>query len=371
MKEETIENELPGGVSDSAEITREELQLAARNHGMPLEAMRHDVTPVGLHYLLIHYDIPDVDPASWRLEIGGSVERPGAWSLPELQSRPAITAPVTMECAGNGRAQFHPRPISQPWLLEAVGTGAWTGVLLRDLLEAARLRPGAREVVFTGLDRGVEGEQEQFYERSLPLPEALGPDPLLAFGLNGGPLPPQHGFPLRLVVPGWYGMASVKWLRRITVIDTPYQGYQHTRAYRFRREPEEDGTAVSRILPRALMVPPGIPDFLTRRRVIDLGEGSGEILLQGRAWSGWGPITRVEVSADRGKSWTRADLSAPPATHAWQRWTCRWRPAAGEHELCCRAADASGREQPAENEWNLGGYAGNAVQRVAVVVRES
>src|SRR6266566_1943285 len=210
----------------SDEITLEELQLAARNHGMPLEALRYPLTPVGLHYLLTHYDIPAVDAASWRLHVGGHVGNESSLSLDESQARPQVRLPVTMECAGNGRATLSPRPVSQPWLLEAVGTAEWGGAALRPLLEEAGVLDGAVEVVFGGLDRGVEGGVEQRYERSLPLAEALRDEPLLAYEMNGQVLPPQHGFPVRLVVPGFYGMASVKWLERITVVEHPFEGYQ-------------------------------------------------------------------------------------------------------------------------------------------------
>src|SRR5206468_3366394 len=173
-------SEVPAGTTASEQISREELQLATRNHGMPLEALRWPVTPVGLHYLLIHYDIPAVDPDGWRLRLDGRVQRP----------------------------------------------------------------------------------------RSLALAEALRQEVLLAWSVNGQPLPPQHGFPLRLLVPGWYGMTSVKWLERITVSAVPFDGYQQARAYRWRGHPDEPGEPVTRIVPRSLMVPPGIPDFLTRRRFV-------------------------------------------------------------------------------------------------------
>src|SRR5918911_2960353 len=142
-------------------ITLDELALATRNHGMPLEALRYDVTPLGLHYLLTHYDIPAVDPATWRLEIGGSVDRPLSLSLDDLRARDAVTMPVTLECAGNGRARLEPRPLSQPWLTEAVGNAEWTGVPLAPLLAEAGLRDDAIELVFTGADRGIEGDIEQ------------------------------------------------------------------------------------------------------------------------------------------------------------------------------------------------------------------
>src|SRR5712691_5744499 len=182
----------------AAMISQEQLQLAARNHGMPLEALAHPITPIGLHYLLIHYDIPAVDSTSWRLNVDGEVQRPLSLALEELRARPAAELAATMECAGNGRAALSPPVDSQPWLNEAVGTGTWGGVRLRDALEDAGLRNGAVDVLFTGLDRGFEEEVEQTYQRSLPLDEALRDEVILAYELNGVPLPPQHGFPLRL-----------------------------------------------------------------------------------------------------------------------------------------------------------------------------
>ena len=163
---------------------------------------------MGLHYLLVHYDIPVVDPAAWRLTVGGRTERALELSLEDLRARDAVTVPVTMECAGNGRARLEPRPVSQPWLAEAIGTAEWTGTPLAPLLAEAGLLDDALEVVFTGLDRGVEGGVEQVYERSLTLADAQRDDVLLAYAMGGAPLPPQHGFPLRLVVPGWYGMTA-------------------------------------------------------------------------------------------------------------------------------------------------------------------
>jgi DMSO/TMAO reductase YedYZ molybdopterin-dependent catalytic subunit len=346
-------------------ISLEELQLAARNHGMPLEALRYEITPVGLHYLLVHYDIPAIDPEEWRLSVGGLVRQPMTLSLDDVRSRPRVTLPVTMECAGNGRAKLSPRPISQPWLAEAVGTAQWTGTSLRALLEEAGVDESALEVVFTGADHGMEGEVEQDYARSLPLVDALREDVVLAYEINGEPLPPQHGFPLRLLVPGWYGMTSVKWLRSIEAVAEPFQGYQQTHGYRFRDQPEDVGVPVTRIAPRAMMVPPGFPEFLSRDRLMPLGP----CRLQGRAWSGWAPIERVQVSVDGGRTWYPAELGAAPGLSAWAPWSYDWTPPIpGEYELACRARDAAGNEQPLEPGWNVGGYANNAVQRVRVTV---
>jgi DMSO/TMAO reductase YedYZ molybdopterin-dependent catalytic subunit len=345
-------------------ISLDELQLAARNHGMPLEALRYDVTPVGLHYLLVHFDVPEV-PTGWRLRVDGRVERELSLSLDDLRTRPLVRRIVTMECAGNGRARLEPHIVSQPWLAEAVGTGEWGGAELAPLLEEAGVTDGAVEVLFGALDRGIDGGIEQIYERSLPLSEALAGEALLAYELNGAPLPPQHGAPLRLVVPGWYGMTSVKWLERITVLDAPFDGYQQAQAYRFRRSEDDEGEPVTRMRPRALMVPPGMPDFLTRRRFVL----PGPCRLEGRAWSGQAPIAAVDVSADGGQTWAPAALEPAPDRWAWSHWTFDWDAEPGDHELACRARDAEGTEQPLEPEWNVGGYCNNSVQRVAVTVR--
>jgi sulfane dehydrogenase subunit SoxC len=201
---ENVTDSLPAGtLIEGPGITPAELQLAVRNHSMPLEALRYAITPVGLHYLLIHFDIPAVDPIDWALTIGGRVRRPLRFNLEQLKARPSITIPVTLECAGNGRARLSPRPLSQPWLVEAVGTAEWTGTPLRSLLDEAEPTEQTGDVVFTGIDRGIHGDVEQQYERSLPLAECRRNEVLVAYAINGQALPPQHGVPVRLIVPGW------------------------------------------------------------------------------------------------------------------------------------------------------------------------
>jgi sulfane dehydrogenase subunit SoxC len=349
----------------SEAITHEELRLAARNHALPLEALRYDITPIGLHYVYNHFDIPEVDVSRWRLSVGGVVRRPLTLELDDLMSRPSVTATVTLECAGNGRALLSPRPISQPWVMEAVGTARWTGTPLRPLLDEAGLGDGVVDVLFTGLDRGLDGGVEHDFERSLPLDETLRDDVLLAYEVNGVPLPPQHGYPLRLLVPGWYGMAHVKWLSRITAVGEPFRGYQQARSYRYMTSPDDPGEPVTRMAPRSLTEPPGIPDFLTRGRFLR----PGPLTLRGRAWSGWGPVTRVEVSVDGGSAWGDAELGEAPAPFAWSPWTFRWDAQPGEYEVCSRATDSSGASQPSSPVWNLKGYSNNEVQRVRVTVR--
>ncbi|MEH0840896.1 sulfite oxidase [Micromonospora sp. CPCC 205711] len=346
-------------------ISAEELQLAARNHGIPLEALRYDVTPAGLHYLLIHYDIPDTDPVTHTLTLDGAVRLPMVLGMDDLRGRPRVTRRVTLECAGNGRALLHPRPVSQPWLVEAVGNAEWTGTPLAPLLREAGIDPEAVDIVFTGADHGVERGVEQDYQRALPAADALREEVLLAYEMNGAPLLPQHGAPLRLIVPGWYGMAHVKWLRSISVLTEEFDGYQNAVAYRLRRDADDPGVPVSRIEPRALVRPPGFPDFMSRTRVLR----PGACTVDGRAWSGHAPVTSVEVTTDGGASWAPATLDEPAGGEwSWRRWRFEWSPEPGRHTLGARATDASGRTQPVEQPWNRGGFANNLVQRVEVVV---
>ena len=344
-------------------ISAEELQLAARNHGLPLEALRFDVTPPGLHYLLSHYDVPVVDPAEFRLVVDGIVDTPMSLDLDAIRRRPRVSTVVTLECAGNGRARLSPRPVSQPWLVEAVGTARWTGTQLAQLLREAGMNDDAVDVVFTGLDHGIERGVEQDYQRSLTVAETMREDVLLAYEMNGAPLPPQHGYPLRLLVPGWYGMAHVKWLTRISAVAEPFDGFQ-MRAYRLRQGPDEPGVPLTRIEPRALLVPPGFPDFMSRTRVVR----PGRTTIEGRAWSGWAPVGAVDVSVDGGETWAPAVLEPAPDRWGWVRWTWTWEATIGRYLVSARASDMSGRSQPVEQPWNRGGFANNLVQRVPVAV---
>ncbi|WP_370614304.1 sulfite oxidase [Mumia sp. Pv 4-285] len=355
----------PARLAETGDFSLDELRLATRNHGMPLEMLDLEVTPPGLHYVLVHYDIPLLDREAWRLVVDGHVDRPLTLGLGDLADLDPTTRRLTLECAGNGRARTSPRPISQPWLDEAVGTADWSGVLLAPLLERAGVRAGAESVVFTGADHGIERGIEQDYQRALSIDEVERGEVFLATAMNGAPLPPQHGAPVRLVVPGWYGMAHVKWLIRITILDRPFDGFQNATAYRIKRDPGDPGEPVTRIEPRALIRPPGFPDFQTRGRIVD----AGRHVLTGRAWSGFAPVERVEVSSDGAATWSDAEIEPCSAPYAWQAWRSTWHAMPGPTELCVRATDAEGRTQPLEQRWNRQGMANTHVQRVPVVVR--
>jgi sulfane dehydrogenase subunit SoxC len=353
------------GIEQTDRFTREELALALRNHGMPLEGLRYPVTPTGMHYVLVHFDVPYVDATGYRLHVGGLVERELTLALDDVKARPRVTTAVTMECAGNGRALMAPRPISQPWTNEAIGTAEWTGTPLAPILREAGLMANAVHIVFTGADQGVQGDEVQYYQRALTPDEAIRDEVLLVYEMNGRPLEPQHGFPLRLIVPGWYGMTSVKWLTSIEAIGDEFAGYQQSEAYRFVGEDGVLGEPVSLMRPRALMTPPGIPDLLTRTRLLE----AGQITLAGRAWAGRTQISRVEVSTDGAASWHEARLDRAVGDFAWRGWSYEWAATPGTHMLVVRATDAGGRAQPDELG-NAQGMANNACQSVEVIVEE-
>ena len=246
-----------------------------------------------------------------------------------------------------------------------MGTAEWSGTLLRLLLEEVGIGDNVTEILFTGLDRGIQGGEEQDYQRSLPLSVALDDDVLLAWAMNGAPLEPQHGYPVRVIVPGWYGMTHVKWLCAITALPTPFDGYQQAVAFRYSQALDEPGEPVSLMRVRSLLIPPGIPDFLTRMRIVQCGS----VELRGRAWSGQAPITRVEVSCDGGTTWRPAQVGEPQGAYSWQPWRYLWKASApGTYELCCRAHDSAGNVQPFEQHWTAQGMGNNVVQRVSVVV---
>ena len=343
---------------------REELQLALRNRGMPLEAMRYPITPSGMHYLVIHFDIPDVDVDRWRLNVGGLVAKPLSLSLDDIKERPARTMAVTMECAGNGRSLLEPRVISQPWFTEGIGNAEWTGTPLKGILAEARLNDAAVNIVFSGADKGIQGDEVQVYQRSLDLEEANRDEMMLVYEMNGQPLQPQHGYPLRLLLPGWYGMASVKWLDTIEVIGAQFQGFQMTTSYRYTQVKGEPGEPVTLIRVRALMAPPGIPDTATRGRLVT----AGPQLLTGRAWAGRLGISRVEVSVDGGSAWSEATLGEQTSTFAWRPWSFEWNAVPGWHTLSVRATDTQENVQPTEQFWNAQGMGNNMAQRVRVLV---
>lgn len=347
-------------------FSEDEVRLANRNSGILLESLRHDVTPIGLHYLLIHFDVPYIDTETHRLEFADGFENPISLSTDDIRALPQITMPVTLECAGNGRTGLSPRTHSMPWSYEAVGTSEWTGTPLAPLIRQASPSPETIEISFIGADKGFDKGIEHAFGRSLTLDQIESLDVMLVHSMNGQPLLPQHGAPLRIIVPGWYGMASVKWLNRIEALEKPYQGYQQINTYRYREHKNDPGRPVTALRVKSLMTPPGIPDWVTRLRYLR----PGAVEITGRAWSGMG--TAIEkVEFHDGVDWQEATLSSRTGRYAWTKWSIDWDATPGSHVLRCRATDSTGEVQPLEAVWDASGFGNNAVQGVDVYVCEA
>ncbi|MEO8229708.1 MAG: sulfite oxidase [Chloroflexota bacterium] len=336
----------------AAAQSEDELRVVTReplNAETPLAALTGILTPVGKHYVRNHFAIP-AHPGT--LIIDGAVDRPVTLSVAELMTRPPVKRFVTLECAGNGRAFLDPPPPGEPWQLGAVGTAEWTGVPLAQLLAEAVVSADAIEVRFRGADRGTPGglEQEIAFERSLP-PEIAG-EALVAYAMDGRLLTPNHGAPLRLVVPGWYGMASVKWLTEISATSEPFRGFYQVERY------VVDGQPLGPIAPRAVIVAPADGALVAR----------GPNTVRGFAWSGRG-LAGVEVSLDGGTTWRRARLGSRLAAEAWQTWQLRWsarKP--GPAMILARAIEVGGRAQPLDAVHDPLGYGNNAAQPTRVEV---
>jgi DMSO/TMAO reductase YedYZ molybdopterin-dependent catalytic subunit len=322
------------------------------NSETPLEGVKSWLTPTRLHFVRNHFDVPEVDLAQWRLRVEGLVDRPRSWTWDELQSLPQHSVLATIECAGNGRSFLTPRVAGVPWGAGAIGHAEWTGVPLHLVLQASGLKGSAREVIFEGLDRGTEPDHPEVmpFARSLPLAKALDPDTLLALTMNGEPLELRHGFPARLLVPGWYGVASVKWLGAITVTDRVFDGYFQTVKYTILR-PNGAGQEE-----RVIVGPMAVKSEIIRPQEGDL-LGVGVNRLFGVAWAGNEAVERVEVSTDGGASWLEAELKGPQASYSWTMWEYSWEVAEpGPYTLLARAVSTSGEVQPLVHDPRNGGY---------------
>jgi DMSO/TMAO reductase YedYZ molybdopterin-dependent catalytic subunit len=313
------------------------------------------ITPVSRHYVRNHFPVPDVDVATWRLRVEGAVRTPLTLSLDDLQAMPALTRVVTLECAGNGRLFLSPRASGVQWAQGAVSTAEWTGVRVSDVFERAGLAPGALEVIADGLDQGTSGSPPRpagpiSFHRSLSLEDAVTRDALLAWAMNGAPLPPAHGFPLRLVVPGAYGMAAVKWLGRLIVSTERFEGYWQSTDYAWwdRSGALPQQRPLLGLHVKSIIASPAIDGQVARGAAVDV---------RGFAWSEH-PITRVDVSTDAGQSWAPATLLDAATPGVWRRWRFAWTapPSPGRAVLMARATDAAGRMQPLARNADYGSY---------------
>lgn len=325
------------------------------NLEMPFASLGDFITPVESFYVRCHHPIPQLDTEVWRLVIEGDLDNPFSLTHAELSAMETRTITTTMECAGNGRAFLEPQRDGAQWEGGAVGTAEWTGVPLAALLARAGVRPSASEVILIGADLGEIKELpcpegKIHYSRSLPLFKAMD-DVLLVLRMNGQPLDPSHGFPLRAIVPGWYGMAAVKWLTRIVVSTEPYHGYYQTIDYAF----WERGSSVPTLLPitemrvKAQIARPGFAEVVAAGHLYRV---------HGAAWTSSAEIVRVEVSTDTGATWNDAKLLGAPVPNAWRLWEYGWNvpDEPGKTVLMARATDSKGRTQPSDHHDDRGSY---------------
>ena len=340
------------------------------NAGPPPQHLRRFLTPVEHFFVRNHGDVPQIDRGSYHLVLNGMIRKPFRISLEELQRLPKVSVTATLQCAGNRRlemAAVKPIPGELGWGAEAVSTAEWKGVPLRDLLAAVEPLPEAKHVAFSAFDETERHGHRFTFGGSIPLDKALSSEVLLAYEMNGVDLPPVHGAPLRVVVPGYIGARSVKWLSAITLQDEPSDNYFQSKAYRL-FGPQVDHDNVD--WDAGMMLGP----FNVGSAISAPLEGealpAGPVTVRGFAYAGDREIARVEVSADGGRTWVTADLGREHARWAWRLWEARLDLPAGQHEILCRAWDAAAQTQPErpEHVWNFKGYMNNAWHRVRVTV---
>ncbi len=324
------------------------------NLEFPFHTLSDFLVPTDRFFVRCHFPIPTIDSRSWRLRVDGAIARPLELTYDELRGMPARTVTAVLECAGNGRALNTPALRGVGWQLGAVSNAEWTGVPLSAVLDRAGIRPGAVEVVAEGADRGEISTDPRpagaiAFARSLPIAKARQSEVLLAYRMNGADLTSAHGFPVRLLVPGWYGMASVKWLTRLVITETPFQGFWQTTDYSYYER--INGLPVQRAITEML-----VKSSIASPRNGEQVRAGSEVRISGAAWTGDSEISQVEVSTNGGSTWNRAQLIALPRNipgrHTWRFWEYRWRVPAerGTIRLMSRATDARGRVQPSERD---------------------
>lgn len=334
----------------------------------PLHLLTSWITPNDAFYVRSHFYTPPIDEHTWTLQVDGDVAAPLTLTLDAIRKMPPRTMAVTLECAGNGRGNVDPPVAGVQWRKGAVGNARWTGVPLVDVLKKAGMKSSAKFIWLDGADTGL-GRAPDFI-RSVPIDKVLHGGVLLAYDMNGEPLPLAHGFPLRVIVPGWEGAYSVKWATHITASDHDHPGPFVSASYRIPRRPVPPGAVVN----AADTVP--IRGLVVKSIITSPADGAALMpgqatTISGFAWSGEYAVRTVEVSIDGGRSWAQARLGADRAPYAWRQFTLPWRPdEPGSRVLLSCATDVRGRRQPLEADWNPGGYLFNAVDRVRVNVGE-
>jgi DMSO/TMAO reductase YedYZ molybdopterin-dependent catalytic subunit len=329
---------------------------------MPVDDFIDEFTPVPSFFIRSHTLIPEVKLADWTLSIDGLVEKPIRLKFEELRQMPRMELVSVLECAGNGRSFYAPRVAGSQWRFGAVGNAKWTGVRLRDVLDKVGLKAGATNLLLDGADVPL-GKMPDF-QRTIPVAKALDPDTMLAYEMNGAPLTAAHGFPLRLIAPGWASDSWVKWLQHIEVLDHEFEGFWMKTAYRHPNRPVAPGTAVD----AKDMVP--VTDLNVKSVIAHPGEWAkpGHIAVAGVAWSNASPVSKVEVSTDAGSTWALAKLLGEPTKYGFRKWLYGWDAREGPHTLMSRASNANGETQPLEEQWNPSGYLWNVAQARPVLI---
>ncbi len=331
----------------------------------PVNLLNTWITPNDLFYTRHHSYAAKVELNQWKLTVDGEVQTPLTLTLDEWKQLPKATVTVTLECAGNGRAFFDPPVAGIQWEKGAVGTARFTGARLADVLKKAGVKPTGKYVALNGADKPV-GKQPDFI-RNVPLEKALHPDTILAYEMNGEPLPVLHGFPLRAVVPGWEGAYAVKWLTNVQVIDKEHEGFFVKTAYRYPNRRVAPGEAVA---PQD-MVP--LTGLVVKSFINAPLEGAkfkpGKVRLSGFAWAGEANIAKVDVSMDNGSTWVPARLGKERERYAWQSFEYEFNiTAPGSYLLMARATDDKGNVQPIAPQWNPSGYLWNVIDKVRINV---
>jgi DMSO/TMAO reductase YedYZ molybdopterin-dependent catalytic subunit len=331
----------------------------------PVEYFNTWLTPVPRFFVRNHMHEPsELSADTWRLTIGGEVEKPFTLTLAGLSRFETHSVVNTLECAGNGRGLQRPQVPGVQWGKGAVSTARFSGPRLRDVLERAAIKNTGKHVMFRGLDE-VPGKVPPFI-RSIPIEKALDSNTLIATHMNGAPLTKHHGLPARALVPGWIGAASCKWLTEIKVLESEFAGNFMSPAYRFPNQPGKPGDAVK----------PEDTHALTALSVKSVISGpldgaslrSGRVAVHGAAWAGEADILKVDVSTDGGTSWKAATLGHEQAHYAWRLWSYEWKAKSGDYNILSRATDSLGRTQPATPVWNPSGYLYNAADQVKIHV---
>ena len=341
------------------------------NAETPAHLLDDEVTPVARHFIRNNGIVPtDMNPDTWTLKIDGLVERPMTLSIEELRRRFAVvTHRLVIECGGNGRAGFEPPARGNQWTLGAVGCSEWTGVRLADVLKAAGYKETAIYTAHEGADLHLSGTPGKLpISRGVPLKKAMDPYNLIAFEMNGGPLHPMNGAPLRLVIPGWPGSCSQKWLTRIRLRDVVHDGPKMTgSSYRVPPYPVAPGESVPEGDMQIIHAMP-VKSLITRPQT-GLAIDTRELQVAGHAWAGDDEVARVDVSIDYGATWQAAELAPPHNPHAWQRFSAKVRfPRPGYYQVWARATDSNGVSQPFTPAWNPKGYLNNALHQISVRV---